>query len=129
MLDTLKTFAPGRFFRRSRYHLGVVTGCIWMGLFCATFPAISALSPKACAQGATTGAIGGTVKDAAGGLLPNSNITITSNETKAVRKEQTSGSGEYRVTELQPGTYTVVIAAEGFETVRQLKKAGIDVLW
>jgi hypothetical protein len=71
---------------------------------------------RAMAQSSTTGAIGGTVTDNGGALLPNTQITITSVETHVVRTAKTNGSGEYTVSDLQPGTYTASFTADGFQT-------------
>ena len=71
---------------------------------------------RAMAQSSTTGAIGGTVTDNGGALLPNTQITITSVETHLVRTTKTNGSGEYSVSDLQPGTYTASFTADGFQT-------------
>ena len=66
------------------------------------------------AQSATTGAIGGTVSDTGGALLPAATVTVKSNDTGATLTVKTNASGEYRVPELAPGTYTATFAADGF---------------
>ena len=76
-------------------------------------------SASAFAQSATTGAIGGTVTDAAGALLPNVVVTVKSVDTGTVRTVKANASGEYRVTELMPGQYTASFTADGFETEQQ----------
>src|ERR1700677_1863376 len=61
---------------------------------------------QAFAQSSTTGAIGGTVTDSGGALLPNAQVKVTSVETQEVRTAKTNSSGEYTVPNLQPGIYT-----------------------
>jgi len=68
------------------------------------------------AQSATTGAIGGTVSDAGGALLPAATITVKSLDTGVTRTVKSNSSGEYRVSELEPGTYSASFTVEGFET-------------
>ena len=76
----------------------------------------SLISPLAHSQSATTGAIGGTVTDGAGALLPNAQITVVSADSQAVRKAKSNSSGEFKVTDLAPGTYTTTVVVDGFET-------------
>ena len=75
--------------------------------------------PSAMAQSATTGAIGGTVTDSGGALLPATTVTVKAVDTGLTRTVKTNASGEYRVTELEPGTYTATFTADGFETYRE----------
>ena len=71
------------------------------------------------AQSATTGAIGGTVSDASGALLPGTAVTVSSPDTGFTRTVKSNASGEYSVPELDPGTYTASFTADGFETYRE----------
>ena len=81
---------------------------------------LMAVSPRAaCAQSATTGAIGGTVTDSGGALLPAATVTVASVDTGATRTVKTNGSGEYRVGELEPGAYTATFTADGFATYQE----------
>ncbi len=68
------------------------------------------------AQSATTGAIGGAVSDNGGALLPGATITVKSVDTGVTRTGKTNASGEYRISELEPGSYSAIFTAEGFET-------------
>jgi hypothetical protein len=81
--------------------------------------AVTVATPGMFAQSATTGAIGGTVTDAGGALLPNTVVTVKSAETGVTRTVKTGSSGDYKVTELQPGTYSVSYVADGFQTAQQ----------
>lgn len=72
------------------------------------------LSVSAYAQSTTDGAIGGTVYDANGAVVPNATVTVHNNGTNAEQKVTTDASGYYRVRELPPTIYTVTITSAGF---------------
>jgi hypothetical protein len=62
------------------------------------------------------GSIVGNVKDSTGAAVPGALVTATHNETKAARETTTDGTGAYRFSTVQPGTYTIVVALTGFQT-------------
>ncbi|HMV47715.1 MAG TPA: carboxypeptidase regulatory-like domain-containing protein [Blastocatellia bacterium] len=66
------------------------------------------------AQSAVTGAINGTVSDPAGAVISNATITIKSVGTNKEQTATTTGEGSFKFSNLQPGTYTVTVAAPGF---------------
>jgi hypothetical protein len=66
------------------------------------------------AQGTTEGAIGGTVYDTSGAVVPHAQITVHNNATNAEKSDTADEQGYYRITNLAPGHYTVTIAAGGF---------------
>ena len=66
------------------------------------------------AQSTTDGAIGGTVFDPAGAVVPNAKVVVHNNGTNAEQTTQTDSSGYYRVRELQPANYTVTVSSSGF---------------
>jgi hypothetical protein len=66
------------------------------------------------AQSTTDGAIGGTVYDSHDAVVANAKITVRNNGTNAEKSVTTDNSGYYRITTLQPGTYTVTISQQGF---------------
>ncbi len=57
----------------------------------------------------------GTVLDPKGTTVVGAKVTVTNQETGVSRDAVTSGEGFYRVGELPPGKYTIVIAAPGFK--------------
>lgn len=63
-----------------------------------------------------TATLSGQVTDTSGAVIPNATVTITQNTTNAVRAVQSDGSGNYAVTSLPAGTYTVTVSSKGFET-------------
>jgi outer membrane receptor protein involved in Fe transport len=85
----------------------------------AVFVLASATQRPAFAQSATTGAIGGVVTDNGGALLPAASITVTATDTGLKRTIKSNASGEYRVSELEPGTYSATFTVDGFETYQE----------
>jgi hypothetical protein len=64
--------------------------------------------------------ISGTVKDASGAVLPGVSVEAASPAlTEKVRSVVTDGTGQYRIVSLPPGTYTVTVSLQGFNTVRR----------
>src|SRR5665213_3305641 len=71
--------------------------------------------PSLMAQTAATGSLQGTVTDASGASIPNATVTLTSADTGQERTATTGGDGTYRFPLLQPGTYKIKFAANGFK--------------
>ena len=66
------------------------------------------------------GTIAGAVKDASGAVLPGVTVEAASSALiEKVRTVVTDGSGQYRIVNLPPGTYTVTFALPGFNTVKR----------
>jgi hypothetical protein len=61
-----------------------------------------------------TGQITGTVSDPQGAVVAGATVTVTNNDTGAIRTSQTTGEGTYLVPSLQPGNYDVKIESSGF---------------
>ena len=89
-----------------------------LAVFLVLFMTAPALN-TAFAQSATTGAIGGTVSDNAGALLPGVAVTVKSVSTGIERTVKSGASGEYGVPDLDPGAYTATFKADGFETYQE----------
>src|SRR5229473_7599458 len=79
---------------------------------------LSFLAPSAFAQ---TASITGTIKDSSGGVVPQAQITAKNKATNASRSALTDGSGTYRITNLAPGIYDVLVEIQGFKTVEYSK--------
>jgi len=73
-----------------------------------------ATTSEAGAQSTTDGAIGGTVVDSAGAAVVNAHVSVRSNGTNTEQSVTTDETGYYRVTKLQPGSYTVSAEVAGF---------------
>jgi hypothetical protein len=78
---------------------------------CSTLPAM--------ARG--VGAIGGTVSDASGAVLPGVNVTLSSAQRTIGADQQavTDERGACQFLRLQPGTYTVKAELQGFRPAEQ----------
>ena len=78
--------------------------------------AVACLAPvKALAQGETTSAIVGQVRDATNAVVPGAIVTITNSETGLRRSAKTDDSGRFNFPQLKPGIYSVKVEASGFE--------------
>ena len=62
----------------------------------------------------TESRISGKATDASGAVLPGVTVTVTSTQTGAVRTAVTDAGGVFTVTNLGPGTYTVLFSLDGF---------------
>ncbi len=68
-------------------------------------------------QGAsTTAPLSGTVVDTSGAVVPGASVTIKNNATGAQFEAVTDAAGRFTVPALNPGTYTLTIALQGFKT-------------
>jgi Carboxypeptidase regulatory-like domain/TonB-dependent Receptor Plug Domain len=70
----------------------------------------------------TSGTISGTVTDNTGAVVSNASVTVTNPATGLARQVTTGNGGEFAVTNLQPGTYTITVEATGF---KKLEKSGL----
>src|SRR5262249_6475176 len=67
-----------------------------------------------------TGSVIGAVKDDSGAFLPGVTVTLTSPALPAGPAVQvTNQTGEYRFTQLSPGTYTLTMSLAGFSTYEE----------
>jgi hypothetical protein len=69
--------------------------------------------------------ITGVVKDTSGAVLPG--VTVEASSPALIEKTRTAvadGTGQYRIVDLRPGTYTVTFTLTGFSTV---KREGIEL--
>lgn len=68
-----------------------------------------------CAQAPGTGAIAGSVLDPSGAVVANARVSVVSEETNSSRTLNTASQGEFRVSLLLPGNYTVIVEQAGFK--------------
>ena len=73
------------------------------------------LAPTARSQ-QTLGGITGTVTDASGGALTDSQVTLVADATKLTRTQKTNNAGIYEFVNLPIGSYTLTFSHDGFET-------------
>jgi hypothetical protein len=74
--------------------------------------------PTAFGQGAT-GAINGTVTDTSGAVIPQANVVLQSIATGVQRVAITNSTGTYAIPQVIPGTYMMLVSAQGFTTVKE----------
>ncbi|MGC1484651.1 MAG: TonB-dependent receptor [Candidatus Acidiferrum sp.] len=87
---------------------GVVAGLVF-----AVFVYLASTAPVN-AQSTTDGAVGGTVTDQSGGVVPNASVSTENLGTGSKLTSTTDESGRYLVIHLQPGFYSLEITANGF---------------
>jgi outer membrane receptor protein involved in Fe transport len=85
-----------------------------MLLLCLAFGAT-----RTGAQSTTNGAIGGLVKDPKGSVVQGATVTIKNEETNKEATATSDDEGRFRAAQLQPGNYTVTVAASGFGNYTQ----------
>src|SRR5580704_10074484 len=69
--------------------------------------------------------LAGVVRDSSDAVLPGVTVEAASPTLiEKVRSAVTDGSGQYRITELPPGSYTLTVTLTGFSTV---KREGVEV--
>jgi Carboxypeptidase regulatory-like domain len=86
----------------------------WLSLFVGAMAAI-AFSIQAQEVRAT---VGGRVTDAQGAAAPNVAVTVTAEDTNIDQHTRTNAEGSWSVQFLNPGRYSITIAADGFKTFR-----------
>ncbi len=84
---------------------------VWLALWLAP--------PKPCkAQGETTSAISGQVRDESGAGIGQAAVTAVNNETGVKRSVRTDSGGRFQFPQLAPGAYTVQVTMAGFEEAK-----------
>ncbi len=87
--------------------------------------ALSLLLPCLASAQVATAELSGSVLDASGAAVPKARVTATNADTGiVVRQTETGAAGEYIMTFLPPGNYTLTVEAPGF---RKLTRAGIQL--
>src|SRR2546423_4694881 len=71
------------------------------------------------AQVSTTGKIAGVVTDASGGVVASATVTAKSSALMSERTYHTQTDGSYLFDLLPPGTYTVTVTAQGFQSYQE----------
>ncbi|WP_245632209.1 TonB-dependent receptor domain-containing protein [Edaphobacter aggregans] len=85
--------------------------------------ALAVVAGSAWAQSGS-GDLAGRVTDAGGAVVAGARVTVRSLSLRVETQTQTTEAGDYAVTSLRPGVYTVRVEAEGFATV---DRAGVTV--
>src|SRR5215475_6513384 len=91
---------------------------VWQLALILSAGLILVIAPRAMGQ-ATYGNIIGAVTDSTGAILPDAKVLTTNNGTGVKQTAQTNSSGEYTISHLTPGVYTVNVSKNGFKTFIQ----------
>ncbi len=75
------------------------------------------LSPFELPAQNSRGTLRGTVQDASGGRISSAKIVVQTPESALLREASSDARGEFRMDDLAPGTYQVVVTANGFTQV------------
>src|SRR5262245_47909524 len=67
----------------------------------------------------TTATLVGQLRDSSGGVIPGATVLATHEGTGVAREAVTDGNGEFVLSALPPGPYTVKIELTGFKTLQQ----------
>jgi hypothetical protein len=87
-------------------------------LWFATLVALISVASPSFGQG-TTAALAGTVTDPAGATLAGAKITVLNVATNLARTATTQTSGNFVLTELPPGRYSLTVDDQGFKPYQQ----------
>ena len=68
------------------------------------------------AQSSISGDLAGMITDPSGAAVPNAKITVTNKATGEAKSASSNAAGNYRVSLLRPGSYTLTATAAGFST-------------
>ena len=69
-----------------------------------------------------TAALAGTVRDSSAAVIPNAVVSVTNTGTQVTTKTHTDGTGQFVVSNLPPGPYSVTVDAPGF---KRLVRSGL----
>ena len=79
------------------------------------------------AQIGGSGSITGSIADPTGAVISGAVVTATNNSTNVQTTQKTTSSGNYVLSPLAPGVYTVTVTAPGFKTLTQ-EHVSVDAL-
>src|SRR4051812_4642921 len=127
--DLREAFHAGASSRQARVLVRTDVSTVYQGgrsmrrlVFCIVLVSAGLLlvPTVSTAQGTSTGSIAGAVKDSSGAVLPGVTVEASSPALiEKVRTTTTDDKGEYKITELRPGTYAVTFALPGFNTFKR----------
>ncbi len=89
------------------------------GFVCLFLVAAAILWPGVVAAQTVTGTISGTITDAQGQVIPGATVTVVAESTNESRESISDAKGDFQVTNLLPGRYTVRVALQSFRTLEQ----------
>ena len=86
---------------------------------CVLMAAIALCPNRIMAQSQTEGAIGGTISDQSGAVVPGATVTARNLGTNATSTATADSTGGYRIAHLQPGRYELQVSAGNFAAYKQ----------
>ena len=113
----MRQFALSKLFQSRQAARGPITRMLcFAALSCVALLVIAIMTPLgANAQMAGYGAISGTVTDTTGAVIGGATVTATLVDQNVSTTRTTTGAGDYSITPLTPGEYTLTVTAKGFE--------------
>src|SRR5882762_180055 len=110
--------------RESRMKIRLVSKIVFvMALFSATL-----------LHAQDSASVTGTVRDSSGASVGNAQVTVSASDRGINRETTTNSDGEYSVAALPPGSYDIIVTAQGFKkfqakdvVLRVAQKARVDV--
>ncbi len=94
----------------------VIAGRLLLTVVLALGGVLTLSGSVALGQAQNTGTIYGTVTDPSGAVIVGATVTVTEPDKGITRTVKTSKSGDFNIPSLPVGTYSLNIAAAGFET-------------
>mgnify|MGYP001033635026 CR=1 FL=1 len=95
------------------FHKSRPVVALWLGLFCVGVM-LAFFCESADAQ-VLYGTMVGNVKDSTNAVIPGAVVTAKNKNTNQTIEGITNDSGQYTLTNLQPGTYTLKVSLQGFK--------------
>jgi hypothetical protein len=94
------------------------------GYLAAALFAICFLAESAAMAQSSSGTISGRVLDSSGQSVPSATVTVEKQDTREVRTFSTTATGDFAITALQPGPYSLKVEAQGF---KGLERTGLQL--
>ncbi len=82
---------------------------------CGLLLAAMLMFAGAAARGQFNASLSGSVLDPTQAAIPGAKVTLTNNATNATKTVTSGPAGTYTFTELPPGTYKLIVTAQGFQ--------------
>src|SRR5438445_1474638 len=105
--------------RQATPRRGNSNGRAFSGFLALLTAIVLLLNSSASAQLSGKGEIKGVVTDSSGAVVPDATVTATSTTQGTKFTRNTSSSGDFDLTALNPDIYTVTVTRQGFQTVTQ----------
>lgn len=98
-------------FRLRRLPLQAIPVALLIAVFC--------FAPLEVRAQSVAAALTGTVTDASGAVIPNATVVLKNEASGDIRRTISNGEGYFTIAAIQPGTYSVIVEAKGFNKYEQ----------